>query len=232
PDSQGDSEAHIPWESMDGGAEQVESEAEAEPARPAPVSVTGAGRDALPDRKRSHLAQVAPASMQMPALQPVSRSAEPRGGGGWTLPMLCAGIALAACCVLIPQADANHRLVYDRQMLTMDLETVERQISVNQEFLKKVSEDPALAQRLAERQMKVIPEGTRVLELQHESDGSSMSPFQLVSVAPPPPLPQYRPVGGTIATLCYNSHTRLYVIAVSLLMMAMGLVLGSSMVER
>src|SRR5215212_8216660 len=34
-------------------------------------------------------------------------------GGGWTLALLCAGIALIACTVLIPQADANRRLVYE-----------------------------------------------------------------------------------------------------------------------
>jgi hypothetical protein len=212
---------------MDSGPEQAAPQGELEPARPAPVDAAGAGRGRDLDRNTPERVGAAPEPKRLPMPRSVARTAEPRGGG-WTLPVLCAGIALAACCVLIPQADANHRLVYDRQMLTMDLQTVERQISVNQEFLKKVSEDPALAQRLAERQMKVIPEGTRVLELQHEADGSSMSPFQLVSVAPPPPLPPYRPVGGTIATLCYDSHTRLYVIAVSLLMMAMGLVLGAT----
>lgn len=148
------------------------------------------------------------------------------GGGGWTLPLLCAGIALIACCMLIPQADANRRLAYERQMLKMDLQTVDRQIAVNAEFLKKVASDPTLAERLAERQMKFIPEGTRVLELKHETDGSGMSPFQLVSVAPPPPPPPYKPIGGVIANLCYDPHGRLYLIGASLCMIAIGLVLG------
>src|SRR4051812_27466761 len=34
-------------------------------------------------------------------------------GGGWTLALLCGGIALIACTVLIPAADANRRLVYE-----------------------------------------------------------------------------------------------------------------------
>ena len=31
-------------------------------------------------------------------------------GGGWTIPLLCLGIAVIACCLVIPQADANRRL--------------------------------------------------------------------------------------------------------------------------
>jgi hypothetical protein len=136
------------------------------------------------------------------------------------------GVALIACCVLIPQADSNRRLAYERELLQRDLQTIDQQIEVNGEFLKKVADDPELAQRLAERQMKVIPEGVRVLDLTHEPEG--MSPFQLVNVAPPPPLPPYKPTGGTIAHLCYGPHSRLYLIGISLGMIAMGLVLGAT----
>lgn len=197
PENSTPSDAHVPWESIGTGDGAEESTA----GRGQPVC--------LP--------------LQVPREEP---DEPPARGGGWTIPILCAGIAIIACCVLIPQADANRRLMYERQMLRMDLETVERQVAVNGEFLHRVGEDPTLAERLAERQMKVIPEGTRVLELKHESDGTGMSPFQLVSVAPPPPLPPYRPVGGTIATLCYEPHTRLYLIGSALTLMAVGLVLG------
>lgn len=147
-------------------------------------------------------------------------------GGAWTIPVLCIGIALIACCVLIPQADSNRRLAYERELLQRDSQTIDQQIKVNAEFLKKVADDPELAQRLAERQMKVIPQGVRVLDLTHEPEG--MSPFQLVNVAPPPPLPPYKPTGGTIAHLCYGPHSRLYLIGISLGMIAMGLVLGAT----
>ena len=199
------SDAHVPWESIDEG-ESASENATAEAVAPA-----NAGRSD------------SAVALRIPQEEP---DEPPARGGGWTIPLLCAGIALIACCVLIPQADANRRLMYERQMLKMDLETVERQVAVNGEFLHRVGEDPTLAERLAERQMKVIPEGTRVLELKHESDGTGMSPFQLVSVAPPPPLPPYRPVGGTIAGLCYDSHTRLYLIGSALALIAIGLVLG------
>jgi hypothetical protein len=131
---------------------------------------------------------------------------------------------LIACCVLIPQTDANRRLAYEHLQLQSELQNVVSQVKINEEFLKRVADDPTLAQRLAERQMKVIPEGTRVLELSGEQAG--MSPFQLVSVAPPEALPPYKPVGGTLANICYNTHSRLYLIGISLGLMATGLVLG------
>ncbi|HEY8749755.1 MAG TPA: hypothetical protein VIM11_17360 [Tepidisphaeraceae bacterium] len=212
------SDAHVPWESID----EVEGESECEETS-TPVdapSKLGAQRNAAPDLPSEHEEDPAPRS-RIPDPLPPSK------GGGWTLPVLCAGIALIACCALIPQADANRRLAYERQTLQMDIETVEKQIAVNQSFLKKVGEDPTLAERLAQRQMKVVPQGTRVLELPHEA-GTSMSPFQLVNVSPPPPLPPYKPVGGFLARLCYDAHSRLYLIGISLGMIATGLVLGST----
>ena len=163
-------------------------------------------------------------------------------GGGWTVTMLCAGMAILACCVLIPQTDANRRLVYEREKLKLDLESVKKQLATNEEFLRRVADDPNLAERLAQRQMKIIRQGTRVLELKDTSRlgtpdqrlGSSspaptpdeVSPFQLVHVPPPPPMPPYEPVGGTLAKMCYHPQSRLYLIGTGLLLMAAGLVLG------
>jgi hypothetical protein len=163
-------------------------------------------------------------------------------GGGWTLALLCAGIALVACTVLIPAADANRRLAYEREKLKLDLESVRKQVATNDDFLKRVADDPNLAERLAQRQMKIIRQGTRVLELKSQKKPGSapgtavtaaagftaddMSPFHLVHVAPPPPLPPYQPVGGLLAGLCYNPHTRLYLSGIGLLLMAVGLVFG------
>jgi len=71
--------------------------------------------------------------------------------------------------------------------------------------------------------MKVVPEGAHVLDLSGEQPG--MSPFQLVNVVPPAPLPPYKPLGGTLAKICYGVHSRLYLIGMSLGMIATGLVL-------
>jgi len=146
-------------------------------------------------------------------------------GASWTIPMLCAGIGLIACCIIIPQADSNRRLAYEKQMLQADLESVERQVTVNAEFLNRVVDDPALSERLAQRQLKRVRKGQRVLQLKEEQP--EMSPFQITNVAPPPAPPPYTPVGGIVAGLCYDARTRLYLMGVALTMIAGGLVLGA-----
>ncbi len=173
----------------------------------------------------------APTPARATRLVPAVEDDGPAGGGGWTIPLLCAGIALLACCILIPQADANRRLVYERQKLVMDLQSIQEQVQVNAEFLKKVADDPNLSERLAQRQMKIIRQGTRVLDLKQPGASEEMSPFHLVAVAPPPPMPPYKPLGGIIANLCYNPHSRLYLIGIGLGMMAAGLVLGYSNID-
>lgn len=152
--------------------------------------------------------------------------AAPTRGGAFTIPLLCAGIAIIAACLLIPQADANRRLAYERVKLQADLETVEKQVDTNEEFLKKVSEDPNLAERLAQRQMKIIRRGNAVLNLKGD-DEEEMSPFQLTAIPAPAELAPYAPRGGTLANLCYNPKSRLYLMGIGLMAMAAGLVLGA-----
>lgn len=149
----------------------------------------------------------------------------PTRGGMFTIPMLCAGIAIIAACLLIPQADANRRLAYERTKLQADLEAVENQVAVNDQFLRKVADDPNLAERLAQRQMKIIRKGNHVLNLKNEP-GDEMSPFQLTAVPAAAELEPYEPRGGMLANLCYNPRSRLYLMGVGLLAMACGLVLG------
>ena len=136
-------------------------------------------------------------------------------GSGWTIPLLCFGLGLIACCILIPQADANRRLAYEKQVLQADLASVKQQAKINGIFLKRVADDPALAERLAERQMKMIPAGSKILPMAGSptmTNGPDMSPFQITEVAPPPPAPPYQPIGGPIASFCYNPHVRIYLI--------------------
>ncbi|MDB5289203.1 MAG: hypothetical protein JWL69_444, partial [Phycisphaerales bacterium] len=124
------------------------------------------------------------------------------------------------------QADANGRLFYERQMLQADLESVEKQVAVNGEFIKKVMDDPTLAERLAGRQMKTIRKGQKVLALKHEPADTDMSPFALVTVAPPALPPPYKPIGGGFASLCCDARSRLYIMGAAMTMIAAGLVLG------
>lgn len=152
--------------------------------------------------------------------------ANPVGGGLFTIPILCLGICIIACCVLIPAADENHRLAYERAKLQADLDQISRQIDVNNEFLKRVADDATLAERLAQRQMKMVRQGTSVLELKGQFN-RDMSPFELVTLPPPPELAPYRPVGGQLSTLCRNPRSQLYLMGCGLLLMACGLVMGS-----
>ena len=237
PDNATDTPAQLPWESI--GDEPDAPAAVAEVPRP-----TDSGEAELLDYAEVEADAEAPSDYDtiddtvhyerpVPA-EPLEEDLGPAPkGGGWTVAILCAGIAIIACCVVIPQADANRRLVYEREKLKVDLDSVRKQVSTNDEFLHRVADDPNLAERLAQRQMRVIREGTRVLELKKSAKGAgplasaeAMSPFHLVHVAPPPPMPPYEPTGGRIASLCYDPQKRLYLMGGGLMLMAAGLVLG------
>ncbi len=151
------------------------------------------------------------------------------GGGAFTIPLICIGIGLIAMCLLIPAADENRRLAYERDRLQADLDQLHRQVQTNDAFLKKVANDPTLSERLARRQMKMVPQGTEVLELKSQKPVvAEMSPFLLVTLPPPAPMPPYRPIGGVLADACRNPKTQLYLIGGSLMMIATGLVLSRS----
>ena len=171
------------------------------------------------------LAAETPAPIESP------RESDNSGGGLFTIPLLCLGIGLIACCVLIPAADENRRLVYERQKLQADLDEITQQVSVNDEFLKRVADDPTLSERLAQRQMKMVREGTSVLELKGESN-KDMSPFELVTLPPPPELPPYQPIGGKLSDICRDPHSQLYLMGAGMLLLAAGVVPGTSKPER
>jgi hypothetical protein len=147
-------------------------------------------------------------------------------GAGWTIPLLCLGVALIACCVLIPLCDETRRMAYERRRLKQELTYVVQQVSVNDEFLKKVARDPTLAERLAQRQMKVVPAGTAVLNLGRDTNQYGDSPFQLVHLAPPPVLAPYQSPNDLLSRLCLQPKTQLYLLGAAMLMVAASLVLG------
>jgi hypothetical protein len=141
---------------------------------------------------------------------------------------MCIGIAVIACCILVPAADENRRLAYERERLKADLQQLQKQASVNDAFLAKLHEDSTLAERLAQRQMKMVREGTGVLRLSSDTSSSALiSPYLLVTVPPPAEVPPYQPVGGTLADLVRPAKNQLYLIGVGLLMVAIGLVFGA-----
>lgn len=150
----------------------------------------------------------------------------PRGGGLLTIPLLCIGIAIIACVTLLPLADENHQLAWEREKLNADLAQLKEQVRVNGEFLNHVADDPTLAERLAQRQMKYIRQGSSVLPLRGTGMKEEMSPFHLVAVPPPKPLPPYQPVGGALATLVRAPRAQLYLVGGALLLIATGIVMG------
>ncbi|MGD0542656.1 MAG: hypothetical protein ABSB33_14170 [Tepidisphaeraceae bacterium] len=155
------------------------------------------------------------------------------GGGGWTVAVLCVGMSLIAACAIIPQADVNRRLVYEREMLRQDLTQIQSQIAVNHEFLSKLENDPQLTERLAQREMRAVPQGQTALDLKSDGDSpptasaaaARMSPFSILNVPPPPPLSPYRPVSGKFAELCRTPRSRGFVLGAGMIMVAAGLVL-------
>lgn len=153
---------------------------------------------------------------------------EPDRGSAWTIPLLCAGIAIIACCLLIPAADDNHRLVYEREKLRLDLEQIKKQVAINDEFLHRVANDPGLLERLAQRQMKMVRQGTNVLELKSDQNREDLSPYMLVTLPPPAEIPAYRPVGGVFSNLCRQPRSQLFMLGGAMLLVATGLVLGAS----
>jgi hypothetical protein len=161
---------------------------------------------------------------QQPPVEP-EPTPDRRGGGILTIPLICIGIAIIACVSLLPLADENHQLAWEREKLRADLVQLKEQGRVNDEFLKRVADDPTLAERLANRQMKYIREGSSILRLKGGGK-EEMSPFHLVSVPPPPPMPPYEPVGGPLATLVRQPRAQLYLCGAALLLIAAGLVLG------
>jgi hypothetical protein len=148
---------------------------------------------------------------------------------GWTFVFISVGIGLIASCLLIPQADENRALRYQCEKLKLDLEHIQQQSRVNDEFVQRINQDPALAERLAQRQMKYIRQGAAVLELGGDEGQEDLrSPFMLATVPPPATLGALRPVGGRFAELCRHTRSRLYMMGAGLMLLATGLVLGDS----
>jgi len=150
-----------------------------------------------------------------------------RNTGALAIPALCIGLALLACCVILPQSASNRQLVWDAARLQADMDRTDVQVATNRDFLNRLNSDPSLAERLAQRQMKMVREGSSVLDLK-DAPADEISPFLLVTVPPSPDLPPLEPAGGRVAQLFVDRRPRLFIMGASLFMVAAGLILGNT----
>jgi hypothetical protein len=160
--------------------------------------------------------------------------------GGWTIAILCMGLGIIAACLVIPQADANRRLVYEREKLRLDLTQVQKQIAVNHEFLSEMEHDPQLTERLAQREMRAVQQGEAIVDTRPDArsakspsaDAERMSPFNIINVPPPAALAPYKPVGGYFSSLCRSPQSHVYLLGAGMILVAGGLVLGGAQAPR
>jgi len=146
--------------------------------------------------------------------------------GLWTLLPVAAGLAVVTCCVLIPQIDRNRELLFQQRALQQHLEYLDQQIGINEEFLKRVGEDPVLTERLAQRYLKLVREDCAILRLEEQRGAGDMSPFALVNVPPPPPAPSYEPISFPLAEHVRDPRKRLWLLCGGLMLVGAGIVLG------
>ncbi|MGN6625005.1 MAG: hypothetical protein ACTHLN_00170 [Tepidisphaeraceae bacterium] len=152
----------------------------------------------------------------------------PRGptGAWWTLPLMFAGIAIVACAVLVPATDENRRAMYELAKIDRDVAYFQKQSDVNKDFLRRVSNDPTLAERLALRQLHMTLADTHLVKIPTKAEPFNRSPFALVSVEPPPALEPYRPVAGVLGEWFLDVRRQIYLAGIGLLMAAAGVIFG------
>ena len=163
------------------------------------------------------------------ALAYASRSTHrqrPSTGAWWTIPMICVGLALVACALIIGQVEANRQVAWRRNKLKIDLEYLQEQVRQNEDSLKWMQTNPTMSERLAQRQMNQVRAGSAILQvpgLPHQKD---RNPFQLTTIPPPKPLAPYEPRGDLLTFLFADPRHALWAIGIGLMMVAAGLVLG------
>ena len=151
---------------------------------------------------------------------------QPSSGAWYTIPMICIGLTLVACALIIGQVETNRQVAWQRNKLKSDLTYLQEQIRHNEESLKRIQTDPTMAEYLAQRQMNQVREGSAILDvpgLPHQND---RNPFQLTTLPPPKTLAPYQPRGDLLTFLFADQQRALGAIGIGLMLVAAGLVLG------
>lgn len=184
--------------------------------------------DGEPDEQAAELGRLVEADEDLRPMVALADEPGPdsRTGAHWTIPLLCVGITMIACCVLIPLSNETRQAAYERRRLQSELDYVVRQVDANKTFLHDMPRDPTLGQRMAQLQMKAVPAGTAVLPLSTPSSPYDQSPFQLVHLPPPPAILPYQPPGDWFSQLFLKPKSQLYLLGLGMFMVAASLVLG------
>lgn len=150
----------------------------------------------------------------------------PRTGAWWTLPLMCLGLGIVACALIVPAVDENRRELHQLARLERDVNYFQMQSDVNKQFLEHVSTDPTLAERLALRQLRLTRPDSRIVQIPQTNNPFGMSPYALVTIDPPPPIPDYQPLGGLLSQYFLDSKTQIYLASIGILLTAAGVILG------
>jgi hypothetical protein len=147
-------------------------------------------------------------------------------GAWWTLPVLFAGLAVLACALLVPAADGNRRTAHELAEIRRQVTHFREQSAVNRDFLARAGSDPVLAERLAMRQLRMTRPDARVVQMPKAGETYAMSPFAMMSVDAPPPVPAYRPVAGLLTRAFLNPQRQVFVAGFGIMLVAAGVILG------
>jgi len=156
----------------------------------------------------------------------------PSSGGWWTIPIMCMGIAIIAAAMIVGQVEENRQLAWQRNKLEVDAEHLRRQVEVNREFLARLDHDPELIERLAQRQMKLVREGSALLNLPGNNSLEMQTPFTLVRVPPPPEVKPYEPSKGKLMDLLGTPRQRIHATGFGAFLVAVGLIMGRGKPEN
>lgn len=159
--------------------------------------------------------------------QPAQGSATKSSGGWWSYPALAVGIGIISCAIIVGQVEENRLISWQKNKLQQDVEHLREQVRVNQDFVDRLNVDEALVERLAQRQMKLVREGSAALELTGEKN-EIRSPFTLVRVPPPPEVQPYRPDSGPLTGIFGTARRRVWAFGAGALLIAASLILGAS----
>ena len=143
----------------------------------------------------------------------------------WAIPLMCLGLGLLACVVLIPASGESRRLARQRDELVREVDRMQAQADRNAEFLHRLGRDADLGRVVAERQAGGV-EGVESIALPGMDTELATSPFAMLTLPEPPPLPPPATVGGRLAAWCRDAELRPWLLAGSLLTTASGLLLG------